>query len=122
MMLLKSYEWKMIKDLMNDLCVRNEVIDKINKEQEYYIARNIIIDAYDNKYMNNKEWLSMRNSNIILSKGIKLDKSYNNCLTLSSDELLEVLRSDAHYITSASDFSFYIIKKKLIHSRKSRIW
>ena len=55
MMLLKSYEWKMIKTLMNDLCVRNEVIDKINKEQEYYIARNIIIDAYDNKYMNNKE-------------------------------------------------------------------
>ena len=43
MMLLKSYEWKMIKDLMNDLCVRNEVIDKINKDQEYYIARNIII-------------------------------------------------------------------------------
>ena len=48
----------------------------------------------------------MRNSNIILSKGIKLDKSYNNCLTLSSDELLEVLRSESHYITSASDFSF----------------
>lgn len=51
MMLLKSYEWKMIKDLMNDLCVRNEVIDKINKDQEYYIARKIIIEAYDNKYM-----------------------------------------------------------------------
>lgn len=49
---MKSYEWKLIKDLMNDLCVRNEVIDKINKEQEFYIARNIIIDAYDNKYMN----------------------------------------------------------------------
>ena len=48
----------------------------------------------------------MRNSNIILSKGIKLDKSYNNCLTLSSEELLEVLRSESHYITSASDFSF----------------
>lgn len=48
----------------------------------------------------------MRNSNIILSKGIKLDKTYNNCLTLSSDDLLEVLRSDSHYITSASDFSF----------------
>lgn len=55
MMLLKSYEWKMIKDLMNDLCVINEVIDKINKDQEYYIARKIIIEAYDNKYMNNKE-------------------------------------------------------------------
>lgn len=54
-MLLKSYEWKEIKNLMNDLCVRDEVIDKINKDQEYYIARNIIIDAYDNKYMNNKE-------------------------------------------------------------------
>lgn len=40
---------------MNDLCVRNEVIDKINKEQEYYIARNIVIDAYDIKYMNKKE-------------------------------------------------------------------
>lgn len=52
---MKSYEWKLIKDLMNDLCVRNEVIDKINKEQEFYIARNIIIDAYDIKYMNNKE-------------------------------------------------------------------
>lgn len=49
---MKSYEWKLIKCLMNDLCVRNEVIDKINKEQEYYIARNIIIDAYDIKYMN----------------------------------------------------------------------
>ena len=48
----------------------------------------------------------MRNNNIILSKGIKLDKSYNNCLTLSSEELLEVLRSESHYITSASDFSF----------------
>lgn len=37
---------------MNDLCVRNEVIDKINKEQEFYIARKIIIDTYDIKYMN----------------------------------------------------------------------
>lgn len=37
---------------MNDLCVRNEVIDKVNKEQEFYIARNIIIDEYDKKYMN----------------------------------------------------------------------
>lgn len=52
MILLKSYEWMLIKDLMNDLCVRNEVIDKINKEQEFYIARNIVIDAYDIKYMN----------------------------------------------------------------------
>lgn len=52
MIILKSYEWKLIKDLMNVLCVRNEVIDKINKEQEFYIARNIIIDAYDIKYMN----------------------------------------------------------------------
>lgn len=49
---MKIYEWKLIKYLMNDLCVRNEVIDKINKEQEFYIARNIIIDAYDIKYMN----------------------------------------------------------------------
>lgn len=49
---MKTYEWKLIKDLMNDLCVRNEVIDKINKEQEFYIARKIIIDAYDIKYMN----------------------------------------------------------------------
>lgn len=49
---MNSYEWKLIKALMNDLCVRNEVIDKINKEQEFFIARNIIIDAYDNKYMN----------------------------------------------------------------------
>lgn len=52
MIFLNIYEWKLIKDLMNGLCVRNEVIDKINKEQEYYIARNIIIDAYDIKYMN----------------------------------------------------------------------
>lgn len=37
---------------MNDLCVRNEVIDKINEKQEFYIARNIIIEAYDIKYMN----------------------------------------------------------------------
>ena len=37
---------------MNDLCGRNEVIDKNNKEQEFYIARNIIIDTYDIKYMN----------------------------------------------------------------------
>lgn len=49
---MKAYEWKLINSLMNDLCVRNEVIDNINKEQEYYIARNIIIDAYDIKYMN----------------------------------------------------------------------
>ena len=37
---------------MNDLCVREEVFNKVNKEQEFYIARNIIIDAYDIKYMN----------------------------------------------------------------------
>lgn len=49
---MKNYEWKLINDLMNDLCVRNDVIDKINKEQEFYIARNIIIDVYDIKYMN----------------------------------------------------------------------
>lgn len=56
-MLLKSYEWKLIKDLMNDLCVRNEVIDKINKDQEFYIARNIIIEEYDIKYMNKRSKL-----------------------------------------------------------------
>lgn len=52
---MKSYEWKLIKDLMNDLCVRDETINKINKEQEYCVARNVVIDEYDKKYMNNKE-------------------------------------------------------------------
>ncbi len=51
---MMSYDWKTIKDLMNDLCVRNDVIDKINKEMEYTEARKIIIDEYDKKYMEGK--------------------------------------------------------------------
>ncbi len=48
----------------------------------------------------------MRNSNIIIAKGIKLDKSYMNCLTLSNDELLNVLNSSRHYVAIANNFSF----------------
>lgn len=48
----------------------------------------------------------MRNSNIILAKGIKLDKGYNNCLTLTSEELINVLNSAEHYVANANNFSF----------------
>lgn len=48
----------------------------------------------------------MRNSNIILAKGIRLDKSYMNCLTLNNDELLSVLNSTEHFVSNANNFSF----------------
>ena len=46
------------------------------------------------------------NSNIILCKGIKLDKEYNNVLSYSTSQMLEVCRSTSHRILELNNYSF----------------
>lgn len=48
----------------------------------------------------------MRNSKIILARGIKLDKSYNNVLTYTNNQLLELLRKQEHLLYEGNDYSF----------------
>lgn len=47
-----------------------------------------------------------RNSKIILARGIKLDKNYNNVLSYSQTELLSLLRESAHIVYEADNYSF----------------
>ena len=46
------------------------------------------------------------NSRIILAKGIKLDRDYNNVLNYTTEAMLSLLRSSSHLITEANNYSF----------------
>lgn len=48
----------------------------------------------------------MRNSRVILSKGIKLDKSYNQVLSYSESELITLMLSNDHLVSSKTDYNF----------------
>ena len=48
----------------------------------------------------------MRNSKIILSKDIRVDKNYNNVLSYSELEMLAYMRDSMHLISEASNYSF----------------
>ena len=48
----------------------------------------------------------MKNSKIILARGIRLDKNYNNVLSYKETDLLNLLRQPEHKIYEASDYSF----------------
>ena len=46
------------------------------------------------------------NSRIILAKGIKLDRDYNNVLNYTTEAMLSLLRSSSHLINEANNYSF----------------
>lgn len=46
------------------------------------------------------------NSRIILAKGIKLDREYNNVLNYTTEQMLTLLRSNSHIINEANNYSF----------------
>lgn len=48
----------------------------------------------------------MRNSRIILSKGIKLDKSYNQVLSYSESDLITLMLSNDHLVSSKTNYNF----------------
>ena len=48
----------------------------------------------------------MRNSRIILSKGIKLDRNYNQVLSYSESQMLELLLDQNHLVSSRMDYNF----------------
>lgn len=48
----------------------------------------------------------MKNSNIILAKGIKIDKNYNTVLNYTENNLLALLRSNDHIISESINYSF----------------
>lgn len=45
-------------------------------------------------------------SEIILAKGIKLDRDYNNVLDYNETQMLELMRSNAHFVAGSTDYSF----------------
>ena len=45
-------------------------------------------------------------SEIILAKGIKLDRDYNNVLDYTEVQMLELMRSNAHFVAGSTDYSF----------------
>lgn len=47
-----------------------------------------------------------RNGNIILAKGIGMDKEHKNIINYSSSSMLQLLRSQAHFVGEKSDYSF----------------
>lgn len=50
--------------------------------------------------------MAVLNSKVILAKGIKMDRSYNNVLSYSESDLLELLLSENHLVASYNKFSF----------------
>lgn len=48
----------------------------------------------------------MINSNIILSKGIRIDKAYTNVLSYNESQMLQLLRSPEHLIYESNNYSF----------------
>lgn len=46
------------------------------------------------------------NSRIILAKGINMDRSYNNVIDYTENQMLSLLRSEAHLVREAADYSF----------------
>lgn len=47
-----------------------------------------------------------RNGNIILAKGIGMDKEHKNIVNYSSTQMLTLLRSQAHFVGEKTDYSF----------------
>ena len=48
----------------------------------------------------------MRNSRIILAKGIKMDRDYYNVLRYSEDEIVALCSRSEHVTATGNDFSF----------------
>lgn len=48
----------------------------------------------------------MKNSKIILARGIKLDRNYNNVLSYTNEQMLSLLRETNHLIYEDNDYSF----------------
>ena len=46
------------------------------------------------------------NSKIILAKGIKLDRNYNNVVNYTENQMLALLRSEGHFVKEKTDYSF----------------
>lgn len=47
-----------------------------------------------------------RNGNIILAKGIGMDKEHKNIINYTSTSMLQLLRSQAHFVSEKTDYSF----------------
>lgn len=47
-----------------------------------------------------------RNGNIILARGIGMDKEHKNIVNYTSNEMLQLLRSQNHFVGEKSDYSF----------------
>lgn len=50
--------------------------------------------------------MAVLNSKVILAKGIKMDREYNNVLSYSNNDLLELMTSQTHLVASYIKFSF----------------
>ena len=50
--------------------------------------------------------MNLLNTKIILAKGIKMDKNYDNVLDYSTEDILSLLNSPSHLVASASNYSF----------------
>lgn len=50
--------------------------------------------------------MAILNSKLILAKGIKMDKEYNNVLSFGTNAMLTLLNSTAHYVNSSETFAF----------------
>lgn len=57
-----------------------------------------------------------KNSTIIFSKSIPLDKGYKDVVNYSSSQMLEKMRSQNHLVAEANDYSFVKEKKRTIRT------
>ena len=58
--------------------------------------------------------MSELNSKVIIAKGIKMDRSYNNVLSYSESDLLTLMQSESHYVASYYKFSFIQQQKSMV--------
>ena len=50
--------------------------------------------------------MAILNSKIILAKGMKMDKEYNNVLSFNTSQILNIINSNTHYVNSSNTFAF----------------
>lgn len=58
--------------------------------------------------------MAVLNSKVILAKGIKMDREYNNVLSYSNNDLLELMTSQTHLVASYIKFSFIKPQKSML--------
>lgn len=58
--------------------------------------------------------MGILNSKVIIAKGIKMDRTYNNVLSYSENDLLNLLQDENHYVAGYYNYSFIKTQRSML--------